>query len=133
MVTSKRQPKKGKKAMFNYVYLHSLVKVILFLVFPGGVPGLASCQPSGEPNDSFDPIRIRAKSTLCSLRACIRQLKRARLPMPNPLCQAAMPGDVPDSPVVTGKHGIVEGTLCRVSGDSTDFKLHSSTDRIFYM
>lgn len=44
----------------------------LFLL--GGVPGLASCQPSGEPNDSFDPIRISAKSTLCSLRACTRQL-----------------------------------------------------------
>ncbi|MED6233011.1 hypothetical protein ATANTOWER_005693 [Ataeniobius toweri] len=29
---------------------------------------LASCQPSWEPNDSFDPIRISAKSTLCSLR-----------------------------------------------------------------
>ncbi|KAI9531846.1 hypothetical protein NQZ68_037812 [Dissostichus eleginoides] len=51
----------------------------------GGVPGLASCQPSREPNDSFDTIRISAKSTLCSLRACTRQLT-TRPPSTPTLC-----------------------------------------------
>lgn len=55
----------------------------LFLL--GGVPGLASCQPLREPNDSFDPIRICAKSTLCSLRACTCQLT-TRPPSISTLC-----------------------------------------------
>lgn len=81
----------------------------LFLL--GGVPGLASCQPSGEPNDSFDPIRISAKSTLCSLRGCTRQL--ATHPPSMWLCsRPSVPTIhalwVPDSPVITGwtrQHG----------------------------
>lgn len=52
---------------------------------PGAVPGLASCQPSREPNDSFDPIRILAKSTLCSLRAHTCQLT-TRPPSAPTLC-----------------------------------------------
>lgn len=61
------------------------VKVMSSLFLLGGVPGLASCQPSREPNDSFDPIRISAKSTLCSLRACTCQLTTRPPSMPT-LC-----------------------------------------------
>lgn len=73
----------------------SPVKVTLSLFLLGAVPGLASCQPSGEPNDSFDPIRISAKSTLCSLRACTRQLTTCP-PLPHSstadtACQPTMP------------------------------------------
>lgn len=70
-------------------------KVVCMLTYPakamsshfrlGGAPGLASCQPSREPNDSFDPIRISAKSTLCSLRARTCQLTTRPPSMPT-LC-----------------------------------------------
>lgn len=70
---AERTNAKGSEAVPDYVYLQA-VKAMSSLFLLGGVPGLASCQPSREPNDSFDPIRIGAKSTLCSLRAGTCQL-----------------------------------------------------------
>lgn len=78
---TQRQEKRLCLTMCTYIACE--VMSSLFLL--GGVPGLASCQPSGEPNDSFDPIRISAKSTLCSLRACTRQLTKRPPSMPT-LC-----------------------------------------------
>ncbi|CAB1425912.1 unnamed protein product [Pleuronectes platessa] len=83
----------ARRRAFDYVYLRSLGKWCRLAFLLGGVPGLASCQPSREPNDSFDPIRICAKSTLCSLRAAHASLQCARPPclsVVDPLCQAAM-------------------------------------------
>lgn len=73
----------------------SPAKVTSSLFLLGAVPGLASCQLSGEPNDSFDPIRIGAKSTLCSLRTCTRQLTTypplPRSSVADTACQPTMP------------------------------------------
>lgn len=81
----KERGRKRKEAVFVYVYLTWPVKVMSSLFLLGGVPGLASCKPMGEPNDSFDPIRMCAKSTLCSLGPRTRQLT-TRPPSTPTLC-----------------------------------------------
>lgn len=96
-----KKPKKKKKRLWLCV-LTQPVKAMSSLFLLGGVPGLASCQPSEEPNDSFDPIRISAKSTLCSLRACTRQLTTRPPSMPTQSVPTSHALRVPDSPVVTG-------------------------------
>lgn len=90
--------KENERQLCYYV----AVTATLCLLLLGCVPGLAYCQPSGEPNDSFDPIRISAKSTLCSLRARISQLtmrppsaRLRRWPSVPTICARWMP----DSPV----------------------------------
>lgn len=80
--SAKEGRKTVKRGCVPLCVLIQPVKVMSSLFLLGAVPGLASCQPSGEPNDSFDPIRISAKSTLCSLRACTRQLTTRPPSMP---------------------------------------------------
>lgn len=95
------------------------VKVMSAPFLLGAMPGLASCQPSREPNDSFDPIRISAKSTLCSLRACTCQLT-TRPPSTPTLC-ASQP--CPVSTGLTCRHwvnaGFAESVLGQKSLNST--------------
>lgn len=87
---------------------------MLSLFLLGGVPGLASCQPSGEPNDSFDPIRMSAKSTLCSLRACTRQLTTR--PPSVPTLRANQP--CPVSARLTCRHWVNAAAWRRRSAES---------------
>lgn len=100
---------KGSEAVPDYVYLQAM-KAMSSLFLLGAVPGLASCQPSREPNDSFDPIRISAKSTLCSLRAGTCQLTTQppwiRPYVPNIFAQWA-----PRSPAITKHNHMWENTL----------------------
>lgn len=127
-----RQKKKYSQKKRSCVWLCVLtqpVKVMSSPFFLGGVPGLASCQPSGEPNDSFDPIRISAKSTLCSLRACARQLT-TRPPSMMTLC-ANQPCPVSAKAHLSSldEHSSTQRNVffCWVSADSTDLELYSFT------
>lgn len=100
---------KGSEAVPDYVYLQA-VKAMSSLFLLGGVPGLASCQPSREPNDSFDPIRIGAKSTLCSLRAGTCQLT-TRPPWIRPYVPSSLAQWAPRSPAITKHNHMWENTL----------------------
>lgn len=100
---------KGSEAVPDYVYLQA-VKAMSSLFLLGGVPGLASCQPSREPNDSFDPIRIGAKSTLCSLRAGTCQLT-TRPPWIRPCVPSSLAQRAPRSPAITKHNHMWENTL----------------------
>lgn len=71
---------------------------------------LASCQPSREPNDSFDPIRTGAKSTLCSLRAGTCQLT-TRPPWIRPYVPSCLAQWAPRSPAATKHNRMWENTL----------------------
>lgn len=101
-------PKEVRLCLTMYTY--RLVKAMSSLFLLGGMPGLASCQPSREPNDSFDPIRIGAKSTLCSLRAGTCQLT-TRPPWIRPYVPSSLAQRAPCSPAITKHNHMRENTL----------------------
>ncbi|MEQ2291190.1 hypothetical protein AMECASPLE_010887 [Ameca splendens] len=94
---------------------------------------LASCQPSWEPNDSFDPIRISAKSTLCSLRRHLTTCPPLpRSSVVDAACQPTMPckcqGElVAISSILPVRGGLHPGLVVGLSQGNTGTPNHAQT------